>query len=477
MSTFSPDISRRDLLKAGAVISASQLIPLRSVFAEDGVREFELVAQISTTNLAGDFFPETEVWCYNGMSPGPEIRCKQGETIRVKVKNELPVDTTVHWHGLRIPNAMDGVPYLTQDPIEPGKTFTYEFTPPDAGTFWYHSHMNTGEQVGRGLYGALVVDEVAPIAVDRDVTVVLDDWRLNENAQIIDDFKNRRDFARAGRLGNSVTANGSVNNAIAVRKGERVRFRLLNAANARIITSRFQDHKPVVVAFDGQPTEPHQPEGHAIILGPAQRADVIIDMNGTPGESYHVVDGFNPQSPIPILELEYDQEEAKSGVAKGSSLQLPPNPIVKVDLSEPQVEMVVLEGGDLGRMRSANVDGQDKGLSELFLMGKMWAINGVSAFRSTMPPMFKVPLGKTCVLKFSNQTVWPHPMHLHGHHFTVIEHSGSRSQIGRILDTVMLGPEESATVAFVADNPGKWFFHCHILTHAEAGMMAIIEVS
>ena len=128
--------------------------------------------------------PETPVWAYDGAVPGPEIRLRQGGKLRVKVENRLPEDTTVHWHGLRIPNAMDGAPYVTQPPIQPEGSFDYEFTPPDAGTYWYHPHAHGAEQVGRGLMGALIIEEPEPPPVDRDVVWVLGDFRLKDDASI-----------------------------------------------------------------------------------------------------------------------------------------------------------------------------------------------------------------------------------------------------------------------------------------------------
>src|SRR3546814_1309629 len=123
--------------------------------------------------LVGAHHPETEVWGYNGTTPGPEIRLRRGDRLRVLVENRLDEETTVHWHGIRLPNAMDGVPHLTQKPIGPGETFAYAFDLPDDGTYWYHPHQRSFEQVGRGLYGALIVEEREPIRVDREVVWVL----------------------------------------------------------------------------------------------------------------------------------------------------------------------------------------------------------------------------------------------------------------------------------------------------------------
>jgi len=162
--------------------------------------EHHLVAHPGRAPLVGARYPETAVWSYNGTVPGPEIRDRQGERLRITVENQLAEETTIHWHGLRVPNAMDGVPHLTQKPIAPGETFIYEFEGPDAGTYWYHPHQRSFEQVGRGLYGPLIVEEREPIQVDRDVTWVLDDWRLLQDAQISDDFGGFMDASHNGRV-------------------------------------------------------------------------------------------------------------------------------------------------------------------------------------------------------------------------------------------------------------------------------------
>src|SRR6185503_17821750 len=139
-------------------------------------------------SLVGSANPDTAVWTYNGSVPGPELRFRQGERLRIGVENALAVDTTVHWHGVRVPNEMDGVPQLTQPPIGAnGGRFTYEFELRDAGTYWYHPHLGSAEQVARGLYGPLIVDEAEPPAVDRDVVWVLSDWRLDRAARIVED--------------------------------------------------------------------------------------------------------------------------------------------------------------------------------------------------------------------------------------------------------------------------------------------------
>jgi len=284
-------LSRRTLL-LGAGAAALGPIPMRRGNTGDEIQELRLTAKPAVANLVGGGSPNTAVRAYNGTIPGTEIRVRQGDRLRVMVTNELAEDTSVHWHGIRVPNAMDGVPGLSQPSIRSGKAFIYDFMPPDAGTFWYHPHAHTLEQLGRGLAGAVIVEEREPPDVDRDVLWFIEDWRLDDGAQIAPGFGNRMEAAMSGRIGNTVTINGRVPEPMSVQPGERLRLRVINAAMARIVGLHFAEHRPVVVAFDGQPCTPHAPENGRLVLGPAMRADVIIDMMGQPGLSYPVTDDF-----------------------------------------------------------------------------------------------------------------------------------------------------------------------------------------
>ncbi|MDX1592905.1 MAG: multicopper oxidase family protein [Gammaproteobacteria bacterium] len=468
-------ISRRRLLQAGAGAAAVGCLPASRLLAAP-VRDYHLTLAPGTIQLADAPFPKTAVWAINEQVPGPLLRCRKGETLRVAVRNNLVQPTTMHWHGLRIANDMDGVPLLTQAPIMPGQTFQYEFTPPDAGTYWYHSHVNTAEQIGRGIYGVLIVDEEDPPRVDRDEVWVLDDWRLDNAAQIVDDFDNHRDFSRAGRLGNTITVNSRISADFPVRSNERIRLRLVNAANARIFALRFRDHDPWIVAHDGQPVKPYRPEGGVVQIASAQRVDLILDLTGAPGSRSPVIDTFNPQAPFRLRDLVYGESPMRLEPLD-TPIALPENAYSPIDLANAKHYDVVLDGGDLGDLNRAELRGQIAGMAQLVMMGKMWAINGIVGYRMNMPPQFDFRRGETGVLKFINHSAWPHPMHLHGHHFEVISHSGDARRVGRRLDTVLLGPGEQASVAFVADNPGDWLFHCHIVTHAEAGMTAVVKVA
>lgn len=275
---FSMSSTRRRFLQASAAASAVMTgspFGLRSARAA----EIELTAGKATIPMVGEGYPETNVWAFNDQVPGPVIRARQGERLEVAVNNALSEPTTVHWHGLRVPIGMDGVPSLSQPPIEPGKTFTYDFELKDAGTYWYHPHINSSEQVGRGLHGALIVEETNPPEVDRELLWVLDDWRLDEEAAIVP-FGNMHDASHNGRIGNSATINGAIRDVEPVRAGERIRLRLINVANARTFGLEFRDLDPWVMAFDGQPVEPHRLGDQSLTLGAGMRADLIIDMTG-----------------------------------------------------------------------------------------------------------------------------------------------------------------------------------------------------
>ena len=473
-------ISRRAILQLGAAVTASAFLPRAS--RAGSIRDYQLKAQTAKVHLVGAGYPATAVWAFNGQVPGPELRAKQGERLHVVVENALSQSTTVHWHGLRIPNAMDGVPYLTQDPIEPGGSFVYEFDLPDAGTFWYHPHQNSSEQVGRGLYGALIVEEPEPIQVDRELVWVLDDWRLMQDASISESFGAMHDLTHAGRIGNVATINGRLPDTMTVRAGERIRLRLLNSANARNFALLFEGHAPQIIALDGQPVEPHTPANERIVLGAAMRADLIIDMQGKPGESFRVIDTFYPNEAFKLVDLSYSSDPPLRESPLDAPIRLPSNPLPEPDLRAAKRHAIMFSGGAMSGMRGAMFKGEYTDIRTLVQQhGVVWAINGV-AHPSThlsahMEPLVTLGKGQSYILHLHNETAFWHPMHLHGHSFRVLSHEGQTVPHQPWRDTVLIPPREHVEVAFVADNPGDWMFHCHILEHQQAGMMAVVRVA
>ncbi len=478
--TFESAFTRRGFLAAAALAGVA-LLP--SVTRARVVKTYRLDAAPAMATIVGAGQPETDVWAYNGTVPGPVLRFHQGERARIEVRNELKRETTVHWHGVRVPNAMDGVPHVTQPPIAPGDTFVYEFDLPDAGTFWYHPHAMSVEQIERGLSGAFVVAEENPPAVDRDLVWVLDDWRLTREAQIAGDFANFMDASHAGRIGNTVTLNGRIPESFAVKANERLRLRLVNVANARIFALEFRGLAPSVIALDGHPVEPHAPEGGRVVLGPGMRADVILDVGDIPGGRAPVVDSYYGQRAYTLVDLVAEGSARPASLAE--KIQLPGNPLPPLDLENAVRHAIEFGGGmmDPKLMRARRPDGDIdpdmvRAARERMAAGRIWTVNGraVMAMGPGHEPLFALRPGQTCVLEFANETAWAHPIHLHGVVFRILERQGRAPARTEWRDTELLHPGERATIAFVAAEPGDWMLHCHVLEHQETGMMGIIRV-
>ena len=207
---------------------------------------------------------------YDGTVPGPTIRVKEGDTLRVTVKNELDQDTSIHWHGLHVPNAMDGVPGVTQAPIRPGETFTYEFVAPHAGTFMYHPHVNSVEQIDRGLYGFLIIDPQRPDrpTFDREFTMMLGAWMVGMDQQPMQAMA--MDY-------NYFTINGRAYPATetwTVKEGDKVRVRIVNLSNLAH-PMHLHGHDFKVIAKDGEPVA-------------AANQQWMNTLNVAPGETYDI---------------------------------------------------------------------------------------------------------------------------------------------------------------------------------------------
>ena len=472
--TVPPTLSRRSFLVGAAGVVVTSPLASASANSPGPVEEFKLVAAPSRVSLVGKRYPKTDVWSYDGRVPGPEIRVQQGEPVRIVVENKLAEGTTVHWHGIRLPIAMDGVPGVSQPPIRLGESFTYEFTPPDAGTFWYHPHADTLQQLGRGMAGALIVEEPLPVPVDRDMLWMITDWRLRSNAQIASGFGNGMEAAMSGRVGNTVTINGAISNGETVRAGERVRLRLVNGALARIMALRFEGHRPVIVAIDGQPCEPHEPEGGRVLLGPAMRVDLVLDMKGEPGRRYRVVDDFYEGLAYWITELAYDRQTPLRAHSLDGPLALPRNPVTDPDLNSAEHHVLTLQGGMMGGGGMAGMGGMSDSSHAT------WAINGMSMTgdgQAGMPPLLTLQRGRSYVLTLRNDTAWWHPMHLHGHSSRVLRRNAADVPHRQWADTVLVPPKETVDIAFVADNPGDWMLHCHVADHQVSGMMTILRIA
>ena len=462
-------LRRRSLLKLSGAGAASAILlsETKSASAATPGRTAALRPAPARAAILGAGRPKTDVLAYNGTVSGPTLRLRQGEPFRSTVSNGLDQGTTVHWHGMRLPNAMDGVPGLTQKAIRPGAGFHYAFTPPDAGTYWYHPHDHTAHQMGRGLAGALIVEEPEPLPFDRDVVWVLQDWEFEPDGQFVPGFDTPMEAAMSGRIGSVVTINGVVPAPVAVRAGERIRLRLINACLARFMALRFAGHRVRVIALDVQPlARPFEPSGGQVIIAPAQRVDLQLDTTGSPGHAYPVIDDFYGNgAAYRLATLAYTKQPPRRSLA-ATPVILPPNPVPQPDLCNPVRHHLTIAGGMMGMGMAA-----DGGPAAI------WGIKDRHRMNDGMAPIFTIPRGRTALITLDNQTSFWHPMHLHGYSFTVLSRNGMRARYPYLRDTVILRPKDRVEIAFVADNPGDWMFHCHVIEHQANGLMTVIRVA
>jgi FtsP/CotA-like multicopper oxidase with cupredoxin domain len=417
------------------------------------VRELELVAAETVLPLVDG--TQMRVWSYNGTVPGPTFRVRLGETVRVHFTNKLPQSTTIHWHGVRVPNAMDGVPHLTQAEIGPGQSFVYEFAPKDAGTFWFHPHIRAAEQVERGLYGVLVVEDAVPLPFTRDVVWVLDDWLRDGSGQIDERFVTPHDLAHDGRWGNVITTNGTTKESLVVGSGDRIRLRLINTANGRVFKPDFSGLDAKVIAIDGMYLrQPIPPDG--LELAPGNRVDLDIDMTSARANRIPIVDRYVARAPNHLADVVVGMETppapgfpspAHAHVPKWSDALLLP--------AHHDYQLDARRGGPYGIE---------------------WTIDGVAMRDHAVAPSVTLERGKFYRLRFTNASYRIHPIHLHGMFFRLLARNGASVEEPFFRDTVLVHGKESIDIGVVPLDEGRWMMHCHILEHAEAGMMTTIDV-
>ena len=423
------------------------------------VKTFDLVA--APTELPMIDGKRLQVWAYNGSVPGPTLRIRLGETLRVRFTNQLPQDTTIHWHGQRLPNAMDGVPYLTQQPVHPGETFVYEFTPKDAGTFWFHPHVRASEQVERGLYGVLVVEDARPAPYSRDLVWVLDDFLLDGTGQIAPQFNTRHDLAMDGRWGNAITINGQATTVLHVQPGERIRLRLLDSANGRVFVPDFGDLDAKIIAVDGLYLRAPIP-ARGFELAPGNRLDIDLTFDRSSSTPLEIWDRFSPQRPHLLATVEVD----------GPLVTTPAFPSPAAAHVPAWAEALAAPVA-----HDFKLNAQQGGP-----FGIAWTIDGVAMdmehhHAMAMPPAATLVRGKFAHLHFTNESPRIHPIHTHGMFFRLLARNGTRVDEPFFRDTVLIHPREEIDVGVVPTDAGTWMMHCHILEHAESGMMTTISVA
>ncbi|EFL90935.1 multicopper oxidase family protein [Ahrensia sp. R2A130] len=461
---------RRAFIASVLAAAATPALPRLSL-AKVGDGVFELRASVTQHALAGGDHASSDLWLYNGETPGPIIRVTQGERVRVRFVNDLAEPTSVHWHGIRIENAMDGVSGLTQQPVPPGGSFDYDFTVPDAGTFWYHAHNKSWSHVARGLYGPLIVDEPTPtFDSNRDLTLVLDDWRLGQDGALHDASLGAfMDWSHAGRLGNWMTVNGQSSPRFDLATGKAHRIRLINAANARVFQIDPSALGAKLIGLDGFVFDAPRSIDGPIAFAPAQRMDLLVQRQEQ--GSFALIDTgdfalqqMSEAEPVPLATFEFAGGAAKLEMAP----ILSPNAIAEPDIQGAMRVPLILTGGAMGRAGAMTYNGEPLTRPVMMEHQQVWAFNG--AANMTTDPMFAARRGQTIIVETINRTGWAHAMHVHGHHFRVITRNGHSVENADWRDTFFIDRDETVEIAFVADNPGRWMLHCHMLEHAAAGM-------
>jgi FtsP/CotA-like multicopper oxidase with cupredoxin domain len=424
------------------------------------VAEYELVVGEADIELVDG--QTTGMWTYNGTSPGPLLQARVGDTVRVHVTNNLDEPTTVHWHGLRIAVEMDGVVNGSIEAIQPGESFTYEFTPPEAGTFWYHPHVRSYIQVEAGLYGAFVVHEAEEDRpdVDADRVFVLDDILLDDDGAIAGHASNHPTQMH-GRSGNVLLVNGEERaSRVRLAPGAVERWRLVNTANARTITLRFPNLDVREIGADGGLwPQTFTRSVDEILLPVGARAELevrLADGEDEGGLEWIILVRNNAgdivEDATELVPVGLDADRHASS-ATGHTAD-PSEPL------EPMADDLPIDHP----LRFDAVQGID---------GVIWTINDMA-----WPDAYtwEADLATVQTIELRNNAGPEHPFHLHGQLFRILSRDGEPADEPGARDTVLVHGMETVVIASDFSNPGMWMAHCHILEHAALGMMSFVDV-
>lgn len=403
---------------------------------EEPNKTYTLTAQ--KKNITNDDGEVLEAWTFNGEYPGPQLTFHIGDLIEVTLINkDIDAGVTIHWHGYNVPNAMDGVAGMTQDAVQPGETFTYRFRAEDTGTYWYHSHQQSSEQVERGLFGSFVVLPKEKEEKKEEFTSIGNEWLYNESESLVS----------AGELAHKI-----------IEAGNKVHLRLINSSNFTknyyIEGATFQ-----VDAIDGQPIyKPGELTNTKLELAAGGRYDVTFEM---PNASVLIkTEAISYQGKTDV-ELLLSQDEKEDAPKISGNMQT----FEPVSYGEKQ-ETPFGSSSDFDR-EFTMILGQKFGFYD-GLPNYLWTING-QVFPNT--PALMVKEGELIKTTFVNKSFMDHPMHLHGHHMLVLSKNGEQvAGSPWWTDSINVKPGETYEVAFLANNPGMWMDHCHNLEHAAIGM-------
>lgn len=481
------ELTRRSFIRTALAAAAYAAAPkgILPVYGqgEAKVREFSLSASVAGIDLGTG--REFNAWAYNGQVPGPEIRAKAGEIIRVRLKNDLPAATTIHWHGVPVPNEMDGVPGVTQKAVQPGETFLYEFKADPPGSYIYHSHVEY--QLDQGLYGPLIIEPSEEKEWDREYTLTLEDWVMKDGGGVAATPRRStmgmgmmhgrmgmgRGFDRdSGPLQEPIYDAFAVNGKIyphmeplTVKKGEKVKLRLMNPSSATIYDLRLAGHSLTITHADGRPVRPLETD--VLRIGMGERYDVTFTADH---QGHWLLSGINagyrgnPALQIPIRYTGIRSDSPAPPAFRGPGIRF---------AGYWDMEALTPESA---QPRGEAGNGKEPELLRQTLSGGMhspyWTING-QVYPNVEPIRFQ--RNDRVRIAYWNRSMMPHPMHLHGHFFKVVN---DRLPPSRWIekDTIIVNSMQGLMIEFIADNPGEWFHHCHNLYHLMAGMANVVTI-
>ncbi len=422
--------------------------------AAEGALDF--VAAPAKLQLASPPAGAAAAYAYGGAIPGPLIRLRQGEELRLRFSNRLAEPTTLSFPGLRARTrrqALAASPKMRSNLAPAPKSVLFR---PDSGFNIYlpHAGLTDASQQGRGLFGPIIVDEAKAPDVDLDAAVALSDWNVDASGQIRDDFADPAIGRGSGRRGGVVFANGATAPLkLKARPGARVRLRLGSAATARLATVAISGAKILIVAVDGQPSEPFEPLANQFPMGPGARFELMFDMPREQGAGVRLdLRGGAGEADRPFVAIASEGEPMN---ARADEPRLAANPRLPAEIaleSARRCDFTVSGGGSAP-----------------------FAINGVTFVDWAPKPACVIPRGQPAVFALANRTAVVQALRLWGHVARLL-HTMDDGWEPYWRDTILIQPGRTAHIAFVADNPGKWPLESAIPEHRAAGVGAWFQV-
>lgn len=395
-----------------------------------------------------------QAWGFNQQLPGPTLRATAGDTLVVRVSNKLNEPTMIHWHGIKLPATMDGTD-VAQKPIQPGETFEYRFVVPDAGSFWYHAHMNETVQMERGMYGALIVEDESDLKVDNERIFMIDDMKLNKKNEFTKPswYIPRAIERHDGRQGDTLLLNGKEQLPVYVNGGQTERWRFINSSSARYFQLYMGGKEFKIIATDGGLIE-HPVTVTQVLITPGERLDILIDFKE--GETFALESlAYNRTTMFKA------KRETFTTVYAGENK--PTKAFIPEHLTT--IKQLATQHAAANRTVTLSVDPRIRDQKDFRIN------NGT---HTTDAP---VRVGELQIWEIKNTSRMDHPFHLHGFFFQVLEENGKAPSYKAWKDTVNLLPTSTIKIAWMPDNrPGTWMYHCHIVEHHAAGMMAHFNV-